>query len=52
MDIMVASEGRLKSPAIDIDHENPSIGGDFDRPSEIKTNVRIHFCPYAELLIF
>ncbi len=28
--------GRLKSPAIDIDHENPSIGGDFNRPSDVK----------------
>jgi hypothetical protein len=32
---MVISEGRLKSPAIDFVHENPSIGGDFNRPSDI-----------------
>ena len=43
LDIMVASEGRLKSPAIDIDHENPSIAGDFNRPSEIKTNAHMPF---------
>ncbi len=30
---MVASEGRLKSPAIDFDHEYPSIEGDFNRPA-------------------
>ncbi len=34
MDIVAASEGRLKSPAIDFDHENPSIGGDFNRPAD------------------
>jgi hypothetical protein len=40
MSIMVASEGRLKSPAIDFDHENLSIGGDFNRPSDIKINAQ------------
>ncbi len=43
MSNMVASEGRLKSPAIDFDHENPSIGGDFNRPSDIKNNEQIPF---------
>ena len=43
MDIVVASEGRLKSPAIDIDHKNPSIGGDFNSPSDMKTNARMPF---------
>ncbi len=38
---MVISEGRLKSPAIDFDHENSSIGGDFNRPSNAKINVQI-----------
>ncbi len=38
---MVASEGRLKSPAIDIDHENPLIGGDFNRPSNMEINARM-----------
>jgi hypothetical protein len=52
MSIMVASEGRFKSPAIDFDHENPSIGGDLNRPSDIKTNAQILFCLYAELLFF
>ncbi len=30
---MVKWAGQLKSPAIDIYHENPSIGGDFNRPA-------------------
>jgi hypothetical protein len=47
---MVTSEGRLKSPAINFDHENPSIGGDFNRPSDMEINAQILFCPYAKLL--
>jgi hypothetical protein len=35
MVIVVTLEGRLKSPAIDFDHENPSIGGDFNRPFNV-----------------
>jgi hypothetical protein len=49
---MVASEGRLKSPAIDFDHENPLIEGDFNRPADIKINVQIPFYPYAKSLIY
>ncbi len=43
MDIVVAFEGRLKSPAIDFDHENLSIGGDFNRPLVIKINAQMPF---------
>jgi hypothetical protein len=50
MNIMVTSEGRFQSPSIDFDHENPSIGGDFNRPAGIKTNAQIPICPYVEAL--
>jgi hypothetical protein len=52
--LMLTSEGRLKSPAIDFDHKNPSIGGDFNCPSDMKTNAQILFCPYTymELLFY
>jgi hypothetical protein len=40
---MVTSEGRLKSPTIDFDHEYISIAGDFNRPSDMKTNAQIPF---------
>jgi hypothetical protein len=43
INIIAALEGRLKSPAIDFDHENPSIGGDFNRPSDMKINAQIFF---------
>jgi hypothetical protein len=36
MNIMVALEGRFQSPAIDFDHETLSIGGDFNRPLDMK----------------
>jgi hypothetical protein len=39
MDIMMTLEGRLKSPAIDNNHENPSIVGDFNRPTDMKINA-------------
>jgi hypothetical protein len=45
MSILVTSEGRLKSPAIDFDHECLSIGGDFNRPSNIKIKAQIPFHP-------
>jgi hypothetical protein len=51
MNIMVVSEGRLKSPAIDFDHENPSIGGDFNRPSDMKTNAQIPFLPICGIAV-
>jgi hypothetical protein len=43
MGIMVTLEGRLKSPAIDSDNEFLSIGGDFNRPSDMKINVQMPF---------
>jgi hypothetical protein len=33
--IMVTSEGRFQSPAIDFDHNYLSIGGNFNRPSNL-----------------
>jgi hypothetical protein len=34
---MVTSAGRLKSPAIDFDHGNSSIGGDFNHPADFNS---------------
>ncbi len=50
LNIMGTSEGRLKSPSIDIDHENPSIAGDFNRPSDVKTNAQIPLLLHAKFL--
>jgi hypothetical protein len=41
MSIMVALEGRFQSHAINFVHEDLSIRGDFNRPSEIKTNAQM-----------
>ena len=49
--VSVASEGRLKLPAIDFYHENPSIGGDFNRPSDVKINAQIPFLSICEITV-
>ncbi len=50
MNFMVIFAGRFKSPAIDFDLGNTSIGGDFNRPADMRNNTQMPFCPYAELL--
>ncbi len=48
--IMEIFAGRLKSPAIDFNRENPSIGGDLNRPAKNKINVQMSSLSISDIL--